>query len=86
MATASPAIQGPQRGRVLRVDLDYRTDDLGPIIRGKRGRQVFVVQAQDDSVYFGTLANTLGPPDSIEIADAGKTTITIAQSRVVRLA
>src|SRR5215510_11646756 len=56
---------------VLRVDLDYVDGAISVQwlkVRRITSNQLFIVQAQDGSLYTGTLASAVREPDKIEVA------------------
>src|SRR5215510_9802589 len=73
---------------VLRVDLDYVDGAISVQwlkVRRITSNQLFIVQAQDGSLYTGTLASAALEPDKIEVADPTNTKTVIEHYRVVRM-
>ncbi len=75
-------------GGVLKIDLNYVDGTVSvqwsKVVRVE-SRQLFIVQAQDGSIYTGTIASAAGQAEKIQVAEAAGTGALIDQNRVVRL-
>lgn len=80
-------IKGLDSG-VLRLDLDY-VDGAVSIqwlkVKRLESSQLFIVQAQDGSIFTGTLADAPAEPLKIEVAEPGDKKTALERSQVVRL-
>jgi hypothetical protein len=79
-------IKGLSKG-VLRIDLDYVDGTISvqwSKVARVESKQLFIVEAQDGSLYTGTLATSPGPPNRIEVGET-QAKILIEQSQVVQL-
>jgi hypothetical protein len=80
-------IKGLSSG-VLRVDLDYvdGTVSLQWLkVARVESKQLFIIHAQDGSLYTGTIVSAGDRSNALQIAEPGEESITIAQAKVVRL-